>query len=89
MGAPRKDDGDMGFHDDIAHVILTEDDIQRRVAELGEEISRDYGDESILLIACLRGAASSWPTWRASITRRRDRLHGRVQLRLVHEVVGS
>ncbi len=45
------------MHPDISHVILTEDDVQRRVAELGAEISRDYGDESLLLIAVLRGAA--------------------------------
>jgi hypoxanthine phosphoribosyltransferase len=45
------------MHPDVDHIVLTEDDIQRRVAELGEEISRDYGDESILLIAVLRGAS--------------------------------
>jgi hypoxanthine phosphoribosyltransferase len=45
------------MHPDLDHIVLTEDEIQRRVAELGEEISRDYGEESILLIAVLRGAA--------------------------------
>lgn len=45
------------IHDDIARVILTEEEIRRRVAELGEEISRDYGGEPILLVAVLRGAA--------------------------------
>ena len=38
-------------------MILTEEAIQQRVAELGAEISADYGDESILMIAVLRGAA--------------------------------
>ncbi len=45
------------MHDDIAEVILSEERIQRRVAELGEQISADYGDEPLLLIAVLRGAA--------------------------------
>lgn len=47
----------MTQHDDILHVVLTEDQIQNRVSELGEEISRDYAEEPILLIAVLRGAA--------------------------------
>jgi hypoxanthine phosphoribosyltransferase len=47
----------MEIHPDISHVILTEDEVQSRVAELGADISRDYGDEPVLLIAVLRGAA--------------------------------
>jgi hypoxanthine phosphoribosyltransferase len=45
------------IHPDVAHTILSTGQIQERVAELGDEISRDYGDEPILLIAVLRGAA--------------------------------
>lgn len=44
-------------HPDISHIIVSEDDIRRRVTELGEAISRDYGDQPVLLIAVLRGAA--------------------------------
>jgi len=47
----------MQLHPDISHVILTEDEVRNRVAELGAAISRDYGDEPVLLIAVLRGAA--------------------------------
>ena len=47
----------MGLHDDISHVIIPEEELQARVAELGAEISADYGDESVLLIGVLRGAA--------------------------------
>jgi hypoxanthine phosphoribosyltransferase len=47
----------MAVHPDISHLILTEDEIQNRVAELGAAISADYGDEPVLLIAVLRGAA--------------------------------
>ena len=47
----------MGLHDDISHIIIPEDELQAKVAELGAEISADYGDEPVLLIAVLRGAA--------------------------------
>jgi hypoxanthine phosphoribosyltransferase len=43
--------------DDLREIVLTEEQIQARVAELGDEISSDYGDEPVLLIAVLRGAA--------------------------------
>lgn len=44
-------------HPDIAEVIFTEDQVRARIAELGAEISSDYGDRPVLLIAVLRGAA--------------------------------
>lgn len=52
-----KGNGGMTGHPDIKEIVITEEQIQAKVAELGEAISRDYGDESILLIAVLRGAA--------------------------------
>jgi hypoxanthine phosphoribosyltransferase len=45
------------MHADIEHIVLTEEQIKSRVAELGDAISRDYGDEPVLMIAVLRGAA--------------------------------
>ena len=45
------------LHPDVSHLILSEEQIRERVAELGEEISADYGEESVLLVAVLRGAA--------------------------------
>ena len=47
----------MELHPDLSHIVLTEDEIQAKVTELGAAISADYGDESILMIAVLRGAA--------------------------------
>lgn len=44
------------IHPDVSHVILSEDQIRERVAELGREISAQYGDEPVLLVAVLRGA---------------------------------
>jgi hypoxanthine phosphoribosyltransferase len=47
----------MGLDEDISRVILGEHEIKARVAELGAEISADYGEESVLLVGVLRGAA--------------------------------
>lgn len=41
---------------DVAQVILSEDQIARRVRELGQEISKDYDGEDLVLVCVLRGA---------------------------------
>lgn len=48
------------MHNDIAEVLFTEDEIARRVDEIGTQITRDYAeaaDEGIVLVSVLRGAA--------------------------------
>ncbi len=45
------------MHPDVETIVLSEERIGERIAELGAQISADYGDEPILLIAVLRGAA--------------------------------
>ena len=40
----------------LGEVLVTAEDLQRRVIELGEEISRDYAGKSLLLIGVLKGA---------------------------------
>jgi hypoxanthine phosphoribosyltransferase len=40
----------------VAEVLIEEDVLRARVAELGEEISRDYGGRELLLIGVLKGA---------------------------------
>jgi len=47
----------MDMHADILHTVLSEEEIAQRVRELGADISADYGDEPVLLVAVLRGAA--------------------------------
>lgn len=37
-------------------ILVQADDLQRRVSELGAEISRDYADRDLLLICVLKGA---------------------------------
>jgi len=40
---------------DIARVLISEEDLQRRVAELGAQVSADYCDMNPLLICVLKG----------------------------------
>jgi len=47
---------ELALANDIEEVLLTEDDIKKRVAELGEEISRDYQGKELMLVGILRGA---------------------------------
>ena len=41
---------------DVAEVLIDEDSLQRRIAELGDEISSDYAGRDLLLIGVLKGA---------------------------------
>jgi hypoxanthine phosphoribosyltransferase len=40
----------------LGEVLVTAEELQRRVIELGEEISRDYAGRSLLLVGVLKGA---------------------------------
>ena len=45
------------IHPDIESVMISDEQIQERVRELGAEISADYQGQTVLLVAVLRGAA--------------------------------
>jgi hypoxanthine phosphoribosyltransferase len=40
----------------VAEILIEEDELQRRIAELGEEISADYHGRDLLLLGVLKGA---------------------------------
>lgn len=46
----------MESEDDLAQVLLTEEQIAKRVSELGAEISQDYAGKDVMLICILKGA---------------------------------
>jgi len=46
----------MELEDDIVEVMLTEETLAKRVAEMGAEISRDYAGKDLMLICILKGA---------------------------------
>jgi hypoxanthine phosphoribosyltransferase len=44
------------FTDDIEQVLITEAEIQAKLAEMGAKITADYRDRSLLLVGVLKGA---------------------------------
>ena len=46
----------MSMHDDLAKVLLTEQEIHTRVAEIGAAISKDFEGKNPLLVGVLRGS---------------------------------
>src|SRR5436309_15888551 len=47
---------DIDLHDDISEILVTEEGIRSKVAELGEQITRDYQGKNLLLLGTLKGA---------------------------------
>lgn len=47
----------MKLHDDVCAVLYTQDQLAARVRELGQQITRDYPDEQLLMVCTLRGAS--------------------------------
>ena len=44
------------YKDDLADVLVSEDEIKEICKRLGEEISKDYKDKKLLLVSVLKGA---------------------------------
>ena len=44
------------MHEDIETILITEEEIQAKVAELGQQITKDYQDINLLLLGTLKGA---------------------------------
>lgn len=46
----------MSMHDDIKEVLVSEEQLNAKVAELGAQISRDYAGKNLLLVSILKGS---------------------------------
>ena len=46
----------MELEDDIAEVLISEDALAARIAEMGAQISQDYAGKEVMLICILKGA---------------------------------
>jgi hypoxanthine phosphoribosyltransferase len=44
------------YEHDIEHVLISEDEIQSKLAEMGDRITDDYDGRSLLLVGVLKGA---------------------------------
>lgn len=56
------------IRDDIARVLISEEQIQRRISELAAQITEDYRDKEPILVCILKGAVLFY----ADLTRRID-----------------
>ena len=43
------------YHEFLKEIMIPEDKLQQRIAELGAEISRDYNGQPLLMVCILRG----------------------------------
>ena len=46
----------MSMHDDIKTVLVREEQLKAKVAELGAQISRDYAGKNLVLVSILKGS---------------------------------
>ena len=47
---------DSEMHRDLETILITEDDLQARIRELGAEIGRDYADQLPMMVGLLKGS---------------------------------
>jgi hypoxanthine phosphoribosyltransferase len=45
-----------GLHPDVGAVLVSADDLERRIGELGADVSSDYAGKELLLVGVLKGA---------------------------------
>lgn len=45
------------MHADVERVLVSEQEIQRKIREMGEQISRDYAGKDLVVVGILKGAA--------------------------------
>ena len=45
------------MHEDIKSVLITEEQIKKRVQEMGEQLSKEYEGKRVIIICLLKGAA--------------------------------
>jgi hypoxanthine phosphoribosyltransferase len=46
----------MGMMDDVLHVLISKEELEKRIKELGEQISHDYAGKNLLLVGVLKGS---------------------------------
>ena len=76
----------MSMLDDVQEVLISEEQLQRRVAELGANIAADYAGKTPVLICVLKGASMFLvDLMRAGPDPAGSRLHGHLQLWRQHQ----
>lgn len=60
------------MNNDIAKVLISEEQLQAKVAELGAQISRDYVGKDLLLVSILKGSVVFMADLMRAITDRKS-----------------
>jgi hypoxanthine phosphoribosyltransferase len=47
-----------GLHDDVAEILISEEEIREKVSSLGQQISESYAGQDLLLVCVLKGAVT-------------------------------
>ena len=78
---------------DIDHVIISEEQIREKIAELAKQVAADYAgvDDGLLLVGVLKGAVMFMADFARALGRHgpsgRDGVHGRLVLRPGHHLL--
>ena len=48
----------MSMNDDIKNILVSEEALKAKVAELGAQISRDYEGKNLVLVSILKGSVA-------------------------------
>ena len=46
------------MHNDIARILITEDELRTRIAEFGKEVAADYEGKTPIFVGVLKGAVT-------------------------------
>ena len=73
----------------VGKVLIDEERIKQRVAELGAQITEDYRDKNLLVVCILRGGVAFMADLVKEIKLPYHGLYGGIQLWHVHQVLGG
>ena len=66
------------MREDILKVLITEQELKNKIAQLGAQISRDYADKNLLMVSVLKGSVIFMADLMRAIT-----IHARVDFMAV------
>ena len=46
------------MNQDIARVLISEEELQKRIAELGQQVAADYADKEPIFVGVLKGVVN-------------------------------
>ena len=53
---------------DVSRVLISEEEIKKRVKEMGAQISEDYAGKDVIIVCILKGAVQFFPDLPSALT---------------------